>query len=236
MFKFEGPRTHAAREVQHRAMLDTICPCVSLAKAEQEQLTPLTESTAAPSTPPSALAWVMDAGRRIVSGTDPALEPMWELMAAGETMRLVSGRQSEDVRVTLSSDRTMLLWKPVQAGPSSLSGSGAVGLSTIQRVQEPAAGWLSSPSPGEFVITADGLEVMRAHLTHDAELWRPTLSNPCISRRCLRHTRCVSRLPPTRQKMRGLPPSGRPVPRLPTTRALTRRLLIRTARRLPDSS
>lgn len=166
--KFDGPRTHAAREVQHRAMLDTICPCVSLAKAEQEQLTPLTESTAAPSTPPSALAWVMDAGRRIVSGTDPALEPMWELMA--------------------------------------------------------------------FVITADGLEVMRAHLTHDAELWRPTLSNPCISRRCLRHTRCVSRLPPPRQKMRGLPPSGRLVPRLPTTRALTRRLLIRTARRLPDSS
>ena len=101
---------------------------------------------------------MVDAGRRLVTGPADELAPHWEVLAAGTLMKLHDERGSEEVDVSLSSDRTMLTWRPVQSGSA---GSGVIALSTIKKVGEPAPGWFSSPRPGEFVIAADGLEVRR---------------------------------------------------------------------------
>ena len=103
-----------------------------------------------------AATMVLDAGRRIVSGPLDELQPHWDVLSAGDIMQLHSEKGVEEVQISLSSDRAMLTWRAAQSGAS---GSGVVALSTVKTVSTPAPGWFSAPGPGEFVITAEMLEV-----------------------------------------------------------------------------
>ena len=104
-----------------------------------------------------ATSMVLDAGRRIVNGPVDELAPHYELLHAGANMKLHGERSVDEVSINLSSDRTMLVWRAAQ--PGAAANSGVVALSTIKKVAEPAPGWFSSPAAGEFVISADGLDV-----------------------------------------------------------------------------
>ncbi|KAL1504095.1 hypothetical protein AB1Y20_010505 [Prymnesium parvum] len=141
-------------------VLRRCCPsCFAIPPHEQE-MAPLTEdgnTSDGPHDKPTPHSWassMLDVGRRLVSGTPDPLDAHYTLLHAGATMRLRNERGSDEVQIQLSSDRSMLVWRGTQ--PSS---TGVIALCTIRKVGVPPPGWFSAPSPGEFAITAEGIEV-----------------------------------------------------------------------------
>lgn len=112
-------------------------------------------SEAAPSYASWAASLVLDAGRQIASHVRPddKLSPHWELLEKGAEMKRHGEGGATAVTLTLSSDRSMLTWRAPHAD------SGVVALSSISAVGDPPPGWFSAPAAGEFVVSADGIEL-----------------------------------------------------------------------------
>ena len=100
-----------------------------------------------------------------VLGAPDELEPSWQLLCKGATMRLDGPTgpgliastvlKNELCHFVLTADHALLTWKTVRLAQSMPVASGAVAMSSVS-VEAAARGWFSAPDEAALVIVADG--------------------------------------------------------------------------------
>ena len=157
------------------------------------------DSEAAPSA--AAAAWsgfqkLQASVTSTVLGAPDELEPSFQLLCKGATMRLdgptgpdlnaSTALRSELVTLVLTADHALLTWKTVRLAQSMPVASGAVAMSSVS-VEAAARGWFSAPLETALVVVADGQAraATRSHLPRcvtpapSAALSRLPLSHAC---------------------------------------------------------
>ena len=126
------------------------------------------DTEAAPSA--AAAAWsgfqkIQASVTSTVLGAPDELEPSWQLLCKGATMRLdgptgpglnaSTALKNELCHLVLTADHALLTWKTVRLAQSMPVASGAVAMSSVS-VEAAARGWFSAPDERALVIIADG--------------------------------------------------------------------------------
>ena len=158
------------------------------------------DSEAAPSA--AAAAWsgfqkIQASVTSTVLGAPDELEPSWQLLCKGATMRLdgptgpdlnaSTALRSELVTLVLTADHALLTWKTVRLAQSMPVASGAVAMSSVS-VEAAARGWFSAPLETALVMVADG-QARAATRSHFPRCVTPATSShlllPCHACRYL---------------------------------------------------
>lgn len=104
---------------------------------------------------PAAASWFQKIQATVLGATDE-LEPSWQLLQAGATMRLDGAAlRSEPVAVALTADHALLTWKTVRLAQSMPVASGAVAMSSVS-VEDGPRGWFSAAAETSLQLIADG--------------------------------------------------------------------------------
>ena len=126
--------------------------------------------TESPAPSAAAAAWsgfqkIQASVTSTVLGAPDELEPSWQLLCKGATMRLdgptgpdqnaSTALRNELVTLVLTADHGLLTWKTVRLAQSMPVASGAVAMSSVS-VEAAARGWFSAPLETALLVVADG--------------------------------------------------------------------------------
>ena len=155
--------------------------------------------TESPAPSAAAAAWsgfqkIQASVTSTVLGAPDELEPSWQLLCNGATMRLdgptgsdqnaSTALRNELVTLVLTADHGLLTWKTVRLAQSMPVASGAVAMSSVS-VEAAARGWFSAPLETALLVVADGQarSATRPHLPCRVTPAASSRLPPCHRRR-----------------------------------------------------
>mmetsp|Transcript_33007 Transcript_33007/g.78061 ORF Transcript_33007/g.78061 Transcript_33007/m.78061 type:complete len:247 (-) Transcript_33007:244-984(-) len=160
--------------------------------------------TESPAPSAAAAAWsgfqkIQASVTSTVLGAPDELEPSWQLLCKGATMRLdgptgpdqnaSTALRNELVTLVLTADHGLLTWKTVRLAQSMPVASGAVAMSSVS-VEAAARGWFSAPLETALLVVADGQTLsLTAESVAQKEAWAKALAAVAARASEDRHTR-----------------------------------------------
>ena len=193
--------------------MQSLCPCLAglfapqHANREIESVALVGSSTQSPdpdadASSSSASSWLSKLQTSVtttVCGAPDELEPSWQLLIKGATMRLdgptgpdlkaSAALRSEPVALALTADHALLTWKTCRTTQSMPVASGAVAMSSLA-VEEPARGWFSAPAETALVLVADGQTLtLTAESVEQKRAWADALGKVAVRASDDRHSR-----------------------------------------------